>query len=164
MVHVSWRRARALAIVLSLGAVGAGAVLAQAAPARLDAAAVAKAAIANSRLPDKDGRVEQGLVKALKALPPWAPFYPGALIGLDSGTDGPGSVQVGFSTADREDKVAQFYVERLRARGAPTDTKEPGVRTIEVSNAAQTQITTIVLMPRAGGGVSGTIRHEGGGY
>lgn len=155
---------RCAAVCVALcAALAAGTVAAQTA-GKPDPTAIAKAAIAHSRLPDKDGKAERTLVAALKALPPWAPFYPGALLGLDSGSDAPGTLQLGFSTADSEANVVAFYLQRLKARGTPTDLKERGVRTLEVSNSDQSQITSIILMPRGGGGVSGIIKHEGGGY
>lgn len=136
---------------------------AQAQP-QVDADGLAKARIAESKTPDPKGELARKLADALRALPPWAPFYPGATLGFDSGREGAGNVQVGFLTRDSEDKVARFYVERFKARGRPSDQKEPGVRTIEVSNAKGDQITTVVLQPGEGGRVSGLIRHEGGGY
>lgn len=134
------------------------------AQAQVDADALAKARIAESKTPDPKGEVARKLADAVRALPPWAPFYPSASLGFDSGREGAGIVQVGFTTRDSEDKVARFYVERFKARGKPTDQKEPGVRTIEVSNAKGDQITTVVLQPGEGGRVSALIRHEGGGY
>lgn len=133
-------------------------------PGKVDPQALAKAAVAESRLPDPGGKVVKQLAAAVMALPPWAPFYAGAKLGLDSNRDAPGTVQVSFSTRDSEETVARFYLERLSKRAKPDDLREPGVRTIEVSNAKGDQITSVILQPRAGGGVSGLIRHEGGGY
>lgn len=151
---------RQVAAWLTLLPVLAGA---EAQPA-VDADALAKARIAESKAPDPKGEVARKLADAVRALPPWAPFYPSAALGFDSGRDGPGNVQVGFTTRDSEDKVARFYLERFKTRGKPTDQKEPGVRTIEVSNAKGDQITTVVLQPGEGGRVAAVIRHEGGGY
>lgn len=129
-----------------------------------DADAIARAAVVEMRLPDPEGEVVKKLAEALRALPPWAPFYPGARLGLDSGSDAPGSVQISFTTPDPEDKVAAFYLQKLRPRGAPTDLKEAGVRTIEVSAADDAQITSVILSPADDGRVAVVLKHEGGGY
>lgn len=132
------------------------------APVKVDALALAKTALQQSQLPDADGTLVRKLAEAVRALPTWAPFYPGAQLGMDSGREAPGQVQVGFLTRDTQEAVARFYLERLKVRGKPVDLREAGVRTLEVSNAAGDQITSVILQSRAGGGVSGTIRHEGG--
>jgi hypothetical protein len=159
-----------LAVAL-LGSFAVSFVLAQApAPAarkaEADATALAQAALVRNRLANTPGsdKTLRSLTAAVLALPPWAPFYPGALLGMDSGKDGPGVVQVGFTTTDSEAQVARFYMQRLQARGKPVDLKEGPMRTIEVSNAQGNQITTILLSPGSGGGTSGVIKHEGGGY
>ena len=134
-------------------------------PGSVDPDALAEAALEASALPDPDGVQAKALAAAVRALPPWAPYYAGARLGLDSATDAPGSVQLSFTAADPEAKVAAFYLDRLKARGAPTDLQEPGVRTIEVANAAGDQITSVILRPADdGGGTSVILRHEGGGY
>lgn len=130
----------------------------------VDATALAKAAVARSTLPDPGGKIARSLADAVRALPPWAPFYPAAALGMDSSSRGPGMVQVGFATRDSPDQVAHFYVERFKVRAKPIELREHGVRTIEVSNAKGDQITSVILQPRSGGGVVGVIKHEGGGY
>lgn len=134
------------------------------AAAATDADQIAGATVAGSKLADADGAIAKSLVDALRALPPWAPFYPGARLGLDSSADGRGAVQVGFSTTDSPDKVAAFYLDAFKRRGPATDLVEPGVRTIEVANADGTQITTVIIQPGENGGASGVLKHEGGGY
>lgn len=125
-----------------------------------DPDALAREAVAAQRVPDPDGRVALALAEAVRALPAWAPFYPGARLSLDSGAESSNSVQVGFVTADSDDKVAGFYLKTMRAIGVPTDLPEDGIRSIEVANADQTEITSVILSPDDGGGVSGIISYN----
>lgn len=168
------RFALAASIVIAVSACGEGPKPAAKADADAPAAAsnetaseadaLARATIADMGLPDADGSVAEALAAAVSALPPWAPFYPGARLGADSATDGPGQVQVSFTTSDPEDKVASFYLKSFAQRGTPIDLKESGVRTIEVTSADGTQITSAILMPAEGGDVAVILKHEGGGY
>jgi hypothetical protein len=153
-------RHRRILILATSAVLCGGAMAATAAPAA-DAEALARAAIAESKLPDPGGATLRKLAGAVRALPAWLPWYPGARLGLDSAPPDGGVLQLGFSSTDSEARLAAFYLERLRARGTPTDLREAGVRTIEVSNASGTQITSVILMPRAGGGVTGLLKHEG---
>ncbi len=125
-----------------------------------DPDSLARAAVESQRLPDPEGTLALGLAEAVRALPEWAPFYPGARLGLDSSTQGANSVQVGFTTTDSEDAVAQFYMKTMGAKGKPSDQPEDGVRSIEVASPDQTEITSVILSPGEGGGVSGIIRYE----
>jgi hypothetical protein len=164
----------ALAIVIGLSACGQAqkpAERSQAATsatptgeAASDADAIARTTISAMQLPDPEGTVAVALSDALRALPPWAPLYPGARLGVDSATNGLGSVQISFTTKEPEDKVAAFYLQRFAQRGAPTDLKEAGVRTIEVASADDAQITSVILSPEDDGGLSVILQHEGGGY
>lgn len=166
--------AAALSIAIAVSACGGGpkpaakadadAPAAASKEAASEADAIARATIADMGLPDPDGSVAEALAAAIRALPPWAPYYPGARLGADSGTDGPGEVQVSFTTNDPEDKVASFYLKSFGQRGTPIDLKESGVRTIEISSADGIQITSAILTPADGGDVAVILKHEGGGY
>lgn len=126
----------------------------------IDPDGLARAAVAAQNLPDPDGKTALALAEAVRALPAWAPFYPGARLSLDSGAQSIHAVQVGFTTTDSDDKVAAFYMNSMRAKGDPTDLPEDGVRSIEVANGDQTEITSVILMPIEEGGTSGIIRYE----
>ncbi len=126
----------------------------------IDPDGLARAAVAAQNVPDPDGKTALALAEAVRALPAWAPFYPGARLSLDSGAQSIHSVQVGFTTPDSDDKVAAFYMNSMRAKGDPTDLPEDGVRSIEVANGDQTEITSVILMPLEAGGTSGIIRYE----
>lgn len=52
-----------------------------------------------------------------------SPFFVSPSVGATR-SDAPGTVQIGFSTADPEDKVASYYLDRLRARGKPSDLRK----------------------------------------
>lgn len=125
-----------------------------------DPDSLARATLAAQNLPDPEGKLALALAEAVRALPEWAPFYPGARLGLDSGAEGESVVQVGFTTTDSEEKVAAFYMNAMRVKGNPTDLPEDGVRSIEVASPDQSEITSVILSPAEGGGVSGIIRYE----
>lgn len=125
-----------------------------------DPDSLARAALEAKNVQDPDGKAALALAEAVRALPEWAPFYPGARLGLDSGAEGERVVQVGFTTSDSEEKVAAFYMNAMRAKGNPTDLPEDGVRSIEVASPDQSEITSVILSPAEGGGVFGIIRYE----
>lgn len=155
-----------LAAVLALSACGKpagspqGAGEASAAEQSGDPDSLARAVLQAQNVPDPEGKLALSLAEAVRALPEWAPFYPGARLGLDSSAETEGMAQVSFTTNDPEEKVAAFYSNSMRAKGNPTDLPEDGIRSIEVASPDQSEITSVILSPAEGGGVSGIIRYE----
>jgi hypothetical protein len=150
------RRRLSLALLLSAPAT----LWAQA--GRLDPDALARAAVAEARLPDKDGHVAKRLAQVVRSLPPWLPFYPGASLTADSGSDAPGQLQVGFTTHDSEEQVLRFYQPKLKAHGTPTETRDSGLRILSVKGPGGS-VGSVILQPRSGGGVWGILKVDGGG-